>query len=235
MELKEQRKWTLHLELKDWRELSTQQYFPYFGCMIFTMFLVIHITASSIALISGAISAISIKGSKPHKQSGRFFVPSMIGSTSSALILSFMHPNYFLMGIGLFSLYLTLAGWIWVRRATQLEKAKHTKWLGIAGLIFGAVLIVISLIKWPALNIVALIFGLVQLFFAGMAFRPGKDVKGNIARHGALIGGAYIATFTAFLVVNFSFLPFYVSWLLPSLIGTVLLTMRIRKWNNAIA
>ncbi len=200
--------------------------------MIFNIFLWLHIISAGISLIAGAIAAITVKGSKIHKRAGRFFVPGMVVATTSAIVLSRLHPNSMLLGIGVFSLYLTLSGWVWVRHGHQSTKIKQSKILGALAFGSGLFLVGIALANWPNLNIVALVFGLLQLFFGIVDLRGKSDISKNIPRHAARIGGAYIATLTAFLVVNVNFIPFYIVWFLPSVIGTVLLVRRINKWNS---
>lgn len=202
--------------------------------MLFNIFLTIHIISAGISLIAGAIAAATVKGSKIHKRAGRFFVPGMIAATLSAIVLSLLHSNLMLMGIGIFSLYLTLSGWIWVQRNTQKAKIKYAKLMGSLALLTGLFLVGVAVINIPKLNIVALMFGLLQLFFGIVDFRNRSNSSKNIARHAARMGGAYIATLTAFLVVNVNFVPFYIVWFLPSVVGTLLLTVRLRKWNKTM-
>ncbi len=201
--------------------------------MLFKMFLTIHIISASISLVAGALAAIAVKGSKIHKRSGRFFVPGMLVATLSAVVLSWLHPNTILMGIGIFSLYLTLSGWIWVQRNKQKAKIKYARLLGSLALMTGLFLVGVGVVNFPTVNNVALVFGMLQLFFGVVDFRNRSDSSKNISRHAARMGGAYIATLTAFLVVNVDFVPFYIVWFLPSVIGTILLIWRIRKWNEA--
>ena len=80
------------------------------------------------------------------------------------------------------------------------------------------------------LNLVLLIFGIIQLVLAASGLFQKADRKKNIPRHVARIGGAYIAAVTAFLVVNVTFLPGLVLWLSPTIIGTALVTWSISSW-----
>ena len=54
-------------------------------------------------------------------------------------------------------------------------------------------------------------------------------------KHIGQMGGAYIATMTAFLVNNYRFFPFLppiALWLLPTLFGTVLITIVLKKYKK---
>jgi hypothetical protein len=46
--------------------------------------------------------------------------------------------------------------------------------------------------------------------------------------------GSYLAAVTAFLVVNFSSLPFYITWLGPAIIGTPLVTWFIYFYRKKL-
>jgi hypothetical protein len=48
-------------------------------------------------------------------------------------------------------------------------------------------------------------------------------------------GGGYIATVTAFSSVNFTFLPSVVSWLWPTVIGTPLIFLLVRRYRTQFA
>jgi hypothetical protein len=85
-------------------------------------------------------------------------------------------------------------------------------------------------------------FGFVAVFFGflGMAALYSfarkilspcklKDRKHWLYTHIGNMGGGYISTWTAFLVVNIDFLPNIVVWLLPTVIGIPLIAYAIRK------
>jgi len=50
--------------------------------------------------------------------------------------------------------------------------------------------------------------------------------------HIGRMSGSFIATTTAFIVVNFSMTPAWVLWLLPTAIGIPLIFMASKKWRN---
>jgi len=83
------------------------------------------------------------------------------------------------------------------------------------------------------MGVVALVFGLVGTLFVRNTYqkfnRPPSDKKHWLRAHLSGMLGGYIATVTAFLVVNIDFLPFYVTWFLPSVLGSILIAYYQRK------
>ena len=77
---------------------------------LFQIFLVLHITGGAVGLLSGTINIIRKKGDKKHKLVGKFFLYGMLLAGFSALVLSVLHPNYFLFIVGVFTLYMTGTG-----------------------------------------------------------------------------------------------------------------------------
>ena len=86
---------------------------------IHKIFLIIHIAFGGMALVTGLLAILSKKGNRIHRGGGKIFVGSMVLTSVSAILLSFLNPNPFLMAIGFFSLYLTIAGWIWALRLKE--------------------------------------------------------------------------------------------------------------------
>lgn len=175
----------------------------------------------------GGIAAVTKKGQKTHKKSGKGFLLTMLICATSAISVSISKGNWFLLAIGFFSAYLTISGFWVLKRKNYLSKAS-----GIFGGLSALFLIIFG-ISQTSPNVILIAFGSLQFVFAtqDLLFHP-KKLK-VINRHGARIGGAYIATTTAFLVVNFNFMPWYVAWFLPSIVGSILITRSLRKFGGA--
>lgn len=196
-------------------------------------FLIVHIVSGGVALLSGAAAALARKGLRVHIIAGRIFVYSMLISAISALILSNIRPNPFLFGIGLFTLYLIMSGWVVVWKTPLAKRQKYGKIIGLFGMLSAVYLAYQALqISGTNVTILYLVFGSIMLGFSFTDLIRPLEGKKVIIRHGSRIGGAYIATTTAFIVVNNHFLPPLVAWLLPTLIGTPLITIALRKWSN---
>jgi uncharacterized membrane protein len=193
--------------------------------------LVTHIATGSIALLSGLALILLPKGTLLHRYGGRFFALSMLISAGTAFVLAF-NRNWFLFAVGLFSSYLTLTGWLYLRKFRSN---------GLAGLnVFMLVLIgCMGLGALYFLYIATLAlksgssFGLVFIFFAGLSllflwtdFRVlRKEKSGDVnflALHLQRMAGAFISALTAFTVVNYTYLPPYIPgwiwWILPTVI-----------------
>ncbi|MEL6944513.1 MAG: hypothetical protein AAFO82_17770, partial [Bacteroidota bacterium] len=91
---------------------------------IYSILLVIHIIGGFSALVAGAVSIISKKGAKPHKVSGMVFFWGMMAVGISAISISLMKANDFLLHIGIFSIYMNTAGY----RSIQ-DKSLQPKWI----------------------------------------------------------------------------------------------------------
>ncbi len=203
--------------------------------MLTTVLLVIHITGGVLALISGvvAIGVQLFKGPhRAHVVAGRLFVTGMIMVVVSALPLSVLISSVLLALIGVFSGYLMLVG---------LRLAKNRKgrpqpfdWVLDAIMLTGSVvMVVVGVISWANQGVVLVVFGLLGAALAGgHAFALHRGVirgRERIATHLQFMFAAYIATLTAFLVVNDVFGIF--AWFLP----TVILTPLIIVWRRRVA
>src|ERR1700759_1005352 len=72
--------------------------------------LIIHVLLGATALISGAYAIFAKKGSKLHTNSGNIYYRCMYGVGLSALIMTLLKFNPFLLSIAIFSVYLTYGG-----------------------------------------------------------------------------------------------------------------------------
>jgi uncharacterized membrane protein len=210
--------------------------------ILFRFFLVIHIIAGTIGLLSGTINIIRKKGDKKHKLVGKFFLYGMLTVGLSAFVLSLMHKNYFLFIVGVFTFYMAATGdrYLSLKELRTTQKPKLIDWLlTVFMLLFGLAFIgfgIYHLSNSENFGIVFIVFGFIGLRMVG---RDIKNYKGKteiinywLIAHLQRMIGAYIAAITAFLVVNGKYLdglvPNYVIWLLP----TVILVPLIIKWTK---
>lgn len=210
--------------------------------IIFTILLILHITGGSIGLITGAINIIRRKGDAIHKRVGRFFLYGMLTAGSSAVVMSLLHPNHFLMIVGLFTLYMVGTGYRYIHlRLMEIDNGpKNLDWvltygMGLAGILF-IVMGALQLMKGNTFGIVYLVFAGIGFLFIKMDFDNYNEKSRHknywlLAHLQRMIGG-YIAALTAFLVVNADLfpkvIPAMVYWLLP----TVILTPLIIYWSR---
>jgi uncharacterized membrane protein len=201
--------------------------------MTHQVFLIAHILTGSLALLAGAVAALAKKGSRAHTRSGKAFGVSMILCALSALVLSMLNFNSFLLGIGLFTLFLTGSGWLWGMRSAPHVRNQRGRYMAWFGLVAAAYMVYVAL-RVQVLPVVLLVFAAIMGAMAGNdALRtpaPGK----HITLHGGRMGGAYIAATTALLVVNANGklpIPDVWVWLGPTIIGSPLIAIAIAKWH----
>ncbi len=207
----------------------------------FKIFLLLHILGGSVGLLTGILNIIQKKGDKKHRLIGKIFYFSMLTAGFSSLILAYLHPNYFLFMVGVFTLYMVGSGDRYLKhRNTNNNEIQILDWaisilMLLAGLFFigmGA----FNLFKSNFFGLVFIVFGGLGLFFVNQDFKNfrGKSSIQNywLIGHLQRMTGGFIAAFTAFLVVNSENLPNqipgFVYWLLP----TFLLAPLISKWSR---
>jgi uncharacterized membrane protein len=207
----------------------------------FKLLLIIHIAFGSIGLLTGLFNIIQKKGDKSHKIFGSVFYFSMLLAGFSSLMLSCLHPNYFLFMVGFFTLYMVGSGKRYIKHK-QVEKRQIEKidWvisiiMLLAGLLFVG-LGILSILKSNLFGLVFVTFGSLGLLFVWqdfLNFTNKTSIKNYwLIGHLQRMVGAFIASMTAFLVVNATYLPGtipgFVFWLLPTIIFTPL----IIKWSK---
>lgn len=196
--------------------------------------LMIHIGGGTLALISAPFAIYLRKQTPKHRIAGRIYFYSMLVVTATAFFIAGYKGNAFLFMVGVFSFYS-----IWdARRALAqklLHKGQKTKWYDWA-VIAITLLFNIGLVYFGSkMLLVGKSFGFVALAFGGIGIalvvrtiqrfikRP-TDPKDWLYRHVTGMLAGYIATVTAFLAVNLTFLPSLVVWLAPTVLGTALIT-----------
>lgn len=197
---------------------------------IYTILLALHIIAGTIALASGTIAFVARKGKGWHTRAGSFFYYAMLFTGFSALTLSILKFNPFLFIVGLFSLYLTITGYRSLHTLPRPSPASiRTDWLIWALSLLGTItFLVFNLLQGPGdLAPVLYVFCFILL---GMLWKdyqnfskPKWKYQDLLKRHISRMGGAYIATLTAFIVTNVQMEPAYLPWLLPTALITPVL------------
>jgi hypothetical protein len=208
--------------------------------------LYLHIFAGFTALTTGLVPMFSKKGSNTHKTWGAFYYWAMFIVALTAIIRFQMKLNLiFLTGIAIFSFYNTFTGVRLIRRKNN-PKPEFSDW-------FGAILMVISSLGMLYFSYLAYqkdntfytvlftVFGLFMLFlsFEDLRVFMGRKLIDNevplqtrywFQNHISRMGGSYIATVTAFLVVNNPpQIPGLVVWIAPGVIGGFIIG-RTRKF-----
>lgn len=209
---------------------------------LLTVLLILHIASGMTALITGGIASFTRKGGKGHRASGKWYFWAMTGVFITATSIGILKNLAFLFMVGFFSYYFVVRGYrvLYLKGLGRSQKATALDWFisGIAGL-FGLGLVGFAVYLftkgnsfWP----VPLVFGFTSAGFAladMRLYRNGPKTKQHwLTGHIASMGGGYIATWTAFVVTNVHFLPPVIVWLLPGLIGGIIIGRSIRKYTK---
>lgn len=208
-----------------------------------TIILTLHIAAGFVALTIGLIPFLVKKGGKLHNTTGKIFYYAMISVALSTFALALHHFNPFLLMVGLLTLYSTITGYRGLQfMRTRITKGETRDW---ALLVFCG--IGLGLTIWQTLAqsgtenmsipVLVAFFGalLLDLLWQDVKIHIGsKSLKEKawIRYHISRISGAYIATVTAFLVVNVRTDPAFIAWLLPTLAGVPVITYFQRRYRE---
>ncbi len=202
---------------------------------LFDILLTAHITGGGISLVLGAFVLLAKKGDNRHQVIGIIYFYAMLLAAVTAIALTFLRTNYFLFIVGVFTVYMLVSGKRYLGKKKTAD-VNTVDWLltftmflfGIAFIGYG--LYILS--EADNFGIVLLVFGSIGLLFVKRDyhnFRSKLNVKHvGLVSHIQRMVGSYIASATAFLVVNNTILPPILVWLLP----TFLLVPFIIKWSR---
>ena len=177
------------------------------------------------------------KGDKNHVRLGNIYFYSLLLSAIVSFPMSFLHSNWFLFIVGVFTSYMLLTGKSYLDKRTSAE-VKVTDWI-LAGtmLLFGLGFLGIGLLnvfKGVYFGIVLIVFGGISLSFVlqDWANFTGRARVKNfwLTTHLQRMIGSYIASATAFIVVNNHVIPGVIAWLLPTIVLTPLIGIWTKKY-----
>ena len=189
-------------------------------------------------MVIAPLAMATVKGGLWHRRWGKIYFWSMAGVALSATVLCWLRSGLFLFLIAIFSFYLALTGYRVLRRKQPENRAAALDWCAtVAMLLAGGGLVVSgALIGFnEGRGWIRIIFGIIGLLLGGTDvchfLRPPLDKRAWLYAHMTRFLAAYVATVTAFSVVNFQFLPYFWRWLWPTILGTVGITM----WRKSYA
>ncbi|WP_336517719.1 DUF2306 domain-containing protein [Pollutibacter soli] len=200
----------------------------------YDLLLIVHVICGGISLLLGLGVMIQRKGGRLHRRVGTTYYYTMLLAAFSALPMSYIRNNYFLFTLAVLTLYMVITGRRYIRKRKN-QKPTPFDWLmtfiivlaGLSFMSFG----IYKFSQNSLFGIVYVSFGFAALFFAWQDIRNflNKSPIGNywLTTHLQRMIGSYIASVTAFLVVNNNIIPGIVAWLLPS----VILVPLIVKWT----
>lgn len=203
---------------------------------LLSFLLAVHITAGGVALLSGIFSSMVKQYDWPHhwhRRFGQCFFYSMVVILFTAIPMSLMTNNMFLLFIAVFSFYFAHAGWRYAKNKTG--RATREDWIAVSVMTFICLgMFVYALVLWgrddgqqvtlivfSVLGIISVVRDAYSLYTSSFA---GKQ---RIALHATMMLAGVIATVTAFVVTNFTTHPEYILWIAPS----ILIVPYIIYWN----
>jgi hypothetical protein len=209
---------------------------------VFSTVLAVHICFGFIALLDGIIPMFAKKGGKLHNTTGLIYFWAMLLIFVTGVPLAVFTGNIFLFTIAIFSFYMAFTGYRWAKLKPGVKPAvlDHVvSWVafacGVSMLGFSTYILVFISVQTVA--IILLIFGGIcfAMSFTDLRRLLNKKKAGPtdwfFGHLGRMIG-SYIATFTAFSATNMLFMPTLVTWLLPSVIGTVAIVLISRHFRK---
>ena len=200
---------------------------------MYALLLTIHIAAGFTALTAAAVAVLTPKGERAHVYAGRVFVLGMALVFLTALPMTVMKPNLFLLLVAIFSFYLALSGWLRARNRRGVPRA--AEWIAAGAMVLAAFAMcargVVVLRAGDSMGTVLLVFGgigglLVARDLQSLRAHRYTGTTRIVAHLTRMLAGT-IAAVTAFTVVNVRLEPQFVVWLAP----TVVLTPVIVYWN----
>jgi len=200
---------------------------------MFNIILIIHIGSGFTALLCGLFAIVAKKGKPMHRNAGKIFFIAMIVVAVSAIFMSVAHRSMFLFTIGIFAFFQDYFGYRAIKNKSMKPSAFDWVVLVLAA--------VNSIVMISTFQIVLMVFGGISASLAYGVFRTflltskDKEIpkKSWLAMHIGMMLGAYIATSTAFLVVNIkSFQPSWLPWLIPTILGVPLIFYFTNKFTG---
>lgn len=203
---------------------------------ILTILIYLHAFLGGVGLLTGILSVLVKKGGVKHVKTGKIFTFSMLSSSLISLIVarSPHHENLFLFLIGIFTIYLILAG----NRAVTFKSKAKADWIDqlISGTMFLVSLLMILIgvngMEQQGNSILYIFFGSFGTFMTIRDFQTFKVFKEKknawLKSHLGRMIGALIASITAFLVAGLQIGTTLV-WILPTLLGTLYIIFWTKK------
>jgi uncharacterized membrane protein len=205
------------------------------------IFLIVHIAAGTLALLSGLAAIILRNRVKLHKPAGRVYFWSMTVIFITAIYISTLKGNVFLFCVAFFTYYSCLTAY----RALRLKKlhlGQKPHWFDWSvewffGLMhIGFVLFALVIIKNnTTFGVISLVFGILGLRgnYDTIIRLKGKVVYRNywLLAHIGGMCGSYIGAITAFVVNNSRHIPLptIVLWLGPAVFIVPLILYEVKK------
>ncbi len=207
---------------------------------LFSSLLYLHIAAGTTSLLMGLVVLFLRKSDRRHKLLGNIYFFSLLIASIVAIPMSYLHANAFLFIVSIFTIYMLLTGRRYIRKKSAADVTVVDWSLSTVMAIFGVAFIgfgCFHLLRSNTFGTVWVVFGLIGCLFVYQDWVNYRGKSGTknfyLTTHLQRFIGSYIATVTAFLVVNNTWLPGTIAWLLPTVLLVPLIVWWSRKYRVA--
>lgn len=215
--------------------------------MVVTGIKYVHIAAGATALVIAPCAMVASKGGDYHRLWGKIFFYAMGVVALSAIVLAIIGFNLFLGVLAVFSFHLVASGYraLYRKRLHEGQKPKKADVLlqGTAGVVNGGLVIwgVVHILLGhrSTMSMLCVLFGTIGGFMVWRNlqrfYKRSHDKHEWLYAHlGGFLGG-YIATVSAFSVVNLDFIkPLWLQWSWPTLVGVPLIFLWSRYYKGRL-
>jgi len=207
--------------------------------LVFSIVRVIHIFFGGIALFVAPSAMLTRKGGLWHRRWGKIYFWSMAVVAATAVVMSLIRSGLFFLLVALFSFYLAFTGYRILYRKTPQQRPNRADWTAVSIMLIGSLTLVaygVYLMLTSSFGTVAIVFGAIGIFLAMTDIRAflnhPTEKQAWWYTHMTRMLAAYIATVTAFSVVNFQFLPPVARWLWATIVGTLGIVIWTRYYRK---
>ena len=210
--------------------------------------LLLHIAAGALSLAAAGIAIAVPKGRRAHRLVSHLYVLVMAVVFASSVWLSLATNNLFLLTVGIFSFYMVLSGYRALYLKQSLASLDQRYRVGVLDrgaaqftLIACSALATYGGVYWhieplaPVFVVLGSVGGLMAYFDLKRFRKPPADPHAWFFTHMIRMLGGTIAPVTAFLVTTADMLPPLARWLLPTIIGTVAISIWVPYYKRKFA
>jgi uncharacterized membrane protein len=200
---------------------------------LFQCLIALHAAGGFTALLTGPVPMLAAKGGRLHRCAGRIFAAAMVVTTASALALAVVIWSVFFAGLAVFAFFLIYGGVRAIRFLRgQPPSLADDLVCGMAA-VCSAALLGYGILAHSTASV---FFGVGGCFLAQRQWQRlhDPDTDWRMA-HLTSMAAAYLATLTAFLALNLSFLPQALVFIGPTLLGAPLIVWAKTRYRRVAA
>ncbi len=195
----------------------------------YNIVLIVHVISGFLGLLCGTIAFTRTNFIKIHKKAGKIFFYAMVFIFMTSTIMCYLKTNIFLLLVGFFSFYLASTGYRTLQLKSIYKNNLKPQFIDYAistvGILAGISIYILAYFYFANASnfgFVCVVFGSVSLFLGILDIRKFHitftDKLYWMRAHGIRMAGAYVATVTAFIVVNVQIDQGWILWILPTFI-----------------